>query len=192
MTGLPTPTEVARSGRIVLRHWDDADHAPFAAMCADPRVMEHFPKLLSRDESELLATRIRQAMIDKGFGMWALEIPGVTRYAGFVGLSRPFFEAHFTPCVEVGWRLMADYWGHGYATEAARAALRVGFRDLGFDEIVSMTIPANVRSRNVMQKLGMHRDPADDFDHPNLLGDDRLRRHVLYRLGRAEWELTTA
>ena len=178
----PTPA------RIVLRPWRDADLEAWAAMCADRRVMEHFPKLLSRDESDLLASRIRQATVDLGFGLWAVEIPGVSPFAGFVGLTRPFFEAHFTPCVEIGWRIAHEHWGHGYATEAAREALRIGFEDLGFDEIVSMTIPANVRSRALMERLGMHRDAADDFDHPNLRTDDRLRRHVLYRLHRDAWE----
>lgn len=117
---------------------------------------------------------------EHGFGLWAVEIPGVATFAGFVGLSVPRFEAHFTPCVEIGWRLAAPYWGRGYATEGARAALEFGFDHLHLDQIVSFTVPDNVRSRRVMEKIGMTHDPADDFDHPNLPEGHRLRRHVLY------------
>ena len=116
--------------------------------------------------------------------MWAVEIPGVTPFAGFLGLGRPRFEAAFTPCVEVGWRLAAEHWGRGYATEGARAALAYGFGTLGLDEIVSFTVPGNRRSIRVMEKLGMTRDPADDFDHPVLPEGHRFRRHVLFRIRR--------
>src|SRR5919202_1462463 len=125
-----------RTARLLLRRWRDEDRAPFAAMNADPRVMEFFPGVLSRAESDDLAARIDHNFERQGFGLWAVEIPGVTDFAGFVGLAVPRFEAHFTPCVEVGWRLARAYWGRGYATEAARAALAVGFRRLGLDEIV--------------------------------------------------------
>jgi RimJ/RimL family protein N-acetyltransferase len=173
-----------RTQRLLLRRWREADRAPFAAMNADPRVMEHFPKLLSREESDAMVARIEAHRAQYGFAQWAVEIPGVTSFAGFVGLSRPRFEASFTPCVEVGWRLAAEYWGCGYATEAARAALDFGFNRLGLVEVLSFTVPANLRSRRVMEKLGMTHDPADDFDHPLLAAGHPLRRHVLYRIRR--------
>jgi RimJ/RimL family protein N-acetyltransferase len=177
-----------RTGRLLLRGWRDSDLASFAALNADPTVMEHMPALLSREESDAMAARIRDHFARHGFGLWALEVPGVTDFAGFVGLSIPTFQAPFTPCVEVGWRLARTHWGHGYATEAAREALRFGFERLGLEEIVSFTVPANLRSRQVMERLGMHHTPAEDFDHPRLPEHHPLRRHVLYRLSRSAWE----
>jgi len=171
-----------RTQRLLLRRWREADRVPFAAMNADPRVMEHFPKRLSREESDALVARIEAHFAQHGFAQWAVEIPGVTPFAGFVGLSVPRFDASFTPCVEIGWRLAADYWGLGYATEGARAALEFGFDHLGLEEVLSFTVPANLRSRRVMEKLGMTHDPADDFEHPLLAPGHRLQRHVLYRI----------
>jgi RimJ/RimL family protein N-acetyltransferase len=181
---VPAPT--LRTARLRLRGWRDEDRAPFAAMNADPLVMEHFPAPLSRAESDALAERIERGFAEHGFGLWAVEIAGGADFAGFVGLSVPSFEAHFTPAVEVGWRLARDAWGRGYATEAAREALRFGFAEAGLAEIVSFTAPANARSIAVMERLGMRHDGADDFDHPRLPPGDRLRRHVLYRLRRDE------
>jgi len=169
--------------RLRLRPWRAEDLAAFARLNADPAVMEHFPALLDRAESDALAARIRRGLEERGFGLWAVEAEGLP-FAGFVGLSVPGFEAPFTPCVEVGWRLAREAWGRGYATEAARAALRFGFETLGLAEIVSFTVPQNRRSRRVMEKLGMDHDPADDFDHPALRDDPRMCRHVLYRLAR--------
>jgi RimJ/RimL family protein N-acetyltransferase len=151
-------------------------------MNADPRVMEFFQKPLSREESDAMVGRIRDHFAQRGFGLWAVEVPGVADFIGFVGLVVPRFEAHFTPCVEIGWRLAFEHWGHGYATEGARAALDFGFHQLGLEEIVSMTVPANQRSWHVMEKLGMTRSPEDDFDHPLVPEGHPLRRHVLYRL----------
>jgi RimJ/RimL family protein N-acetyltransferase len=173
-----------RTDRLLLRRWRDADRDPFAAMNADPRVMEHFPAPLSREESDAAAARIDRHFDEHGFGLWAMEVPGVVTFAGFVGLSVPAFTAPFTPCVEVGWRLAADCWSRGYATEGGRAALRFGFDTLGLREIVSFTTAGNTRSRLVMERLGMTHDPTDDFDHPNLPGGHPLRHHVLYRLRR--------
>ncbi len=169
------------TNRLLLRAWRSEDLAPFAALNADPRVMEHFPAPLSRAESDALAERIQAHFDAHGFGVWAVEAPGVAAFAGFVGLAVPRFEAHFTPCVEIGWRLAAEHWGRGYATEGARAAMAFGFESLELDEIVSFTAPANVRSVRVMEKLGMTRDPEEDFDHPSLPEGHPLRRHVLYR-----------
>jgi RimJ/RimL family protein N-acetyltransferase len=176
-----------RTGRLLLRDWREEDLDLFARMNTDPRVMEYFPSLLSRPESDELAARIRGKWSEHGFGPWAVEIPGVAVFAGFVGLSVPSFSAPFTPCVEVGWRLAHARWGQGYATEAARASLAFGFEQLKIAEIVSFTVPANVRSTHVMEKLGMRRSPSDDFDHPKVAEGNPLRRHVLYRMSQAEW-----
>lgn len=173
-----------RTERLLLRRWREEDLAPFAAMNADPRVMQHLPKLLTRGESLAMASRIEQHFVERGFGLFAVEVRGGLGFIGFVGLSVPSFQAPFTPCVEIGWRLAHEAWGHGYATEAAREALRMGFETLGLAEIVSFTVFENLRSRRVMERLGMVRDPEDDFDHPRLPEGHRLRRHILYRLRR--------
>ena len=175
------------TARLRLRGWGERDLAPFAALNADPRVMEFFPAALSRAESDALVGRIQDHFAEHGFGLWAVEVPGVADFIGFVGLSVPAFSAHFTPCVEIGWRLAYDHWGRGYSTEAAIAALEFAFGDLGLDEVVSFTVPDNLRSRQVMGRLGMRRAPEDDFDHPSLPAGHPLRRHVLYRLGRRQW-----
>jgi len=176
-----------RTERLVLRPWRDADLEPFARIVAEPRVQEHYPSPMSRAESDGLAARIREGFAAWGFGLWAVETPELP-FAGYVGLSRPTFDAPCTPCVEVGWRLAAEAWGRGYASEAARAALRHGFEVVGLEEIVSFTVPQNRRSRRVMEKLGMSHDPADDFTHPRFADDPRMGPHVLYRLSRAVWE----
>ena len=178
---------VIRTQRLVLRRWRDDDLEPFAELNADREVMGHMPSLLDRAESDTLAARIRDHFDVHGFGLWAVEVPTLAPFIGFVGLSVPRFTAAFTPCVEVGWRLGRPHWGAGYATEAARAALEIGFTSLHLDEIVSFTVPANARSIAVMERLGMTRDPADDFDHPSLPAGHRIRPHVLYRLSRDRW-----
>jgi RimJ/RimL family protein N-acetyltransferase len=178
----PSPT--IRTDRLHLRLWRDEDLPAFAALNADPKVMEFFPKLLDRAESDAFAARIREGFDARGFGLWAVEVPGIADFIGFVGLSVPQFEAHFTPCVEIGWRLAREHWGRGYASEAARAALDFGFRGLGLDQIVSFTTLANWRSRRVMERIGMTRTPEDDFEHPVLPEGHALRRHVLYRIDR--------
>jgi RimJ/RimL family protein N-acetyltransferase len=146
--------------------------------------MEYFPAELSREESNALASRIEADFEERGFGLWAVEIPSVTSFAGFIGLSVPRFEAPFTPCVEIGWRLAREYWGLGYAPEGARVVLDFAFQALGLDQVVSFTTPGNLRSRRVMEKIGMVHDPTDDFDHPAHPDGHRLRRHVLYRIVR--------
>jgi ribosomal-protein-alanine N-acetyltransferase len=178
-----------RTERLVLREWRDEDLAPFAAMNADASVMEHFPSVLTRAESDATVARIRAHFAEHGYGPWAVEIPGVAPFVGFVGLSSPRFESTFTPCVEVGWRLAREHQGRGFATEGARAAIAHGFATALLDEIVSMTVSANAPSRRVMEKLGMHRDPTEDFDHPLIPDGHPLRRHVLYRVRRDEWTL---
>jgi len=175
---------VLRTERLILRAWREEDLAPLAALNADPVVMEFFPGTLSRAESDAAAAHVRAELEERGFGLWALEVPGEAEFIGFTGLGVPRFTAHFTPCVEIGWRLAREHWGRGYASEAARAALARGFDALGLDEIVSFTAAANARSRRVMEKIGMRRDPGDDFEHPNLAPGHPLRRHVLYRIRR--------
>jgi RimJ/RimL family protein N-acetyltransferase len=179
-----TANPVIETPRLILRRWRDEDLAPFAALNADPRVMEFLPKPLDWAESDAMAARIRGAFDQQPFGLWAVEVKAGTSFIGYVGLSVPKFEAAFTPCVEIGWRVAFDYWGRGYATEAARAALHYAFETLKLAEVVSFTVPANERSWRVMERLGMKRSPAEDFDHPNLAEGHPLRRHVLYRLSR--------
>jgi RimJ/RimL family protein N-acetyltransferase len=168
--------------RLLLRPWRPHDLDPFAALNADLRVMEFFPSVLSRHESDALAARIAAHIDTHRWGLWAVEVPGATAFAGYIGLAVPSFAAAFTPCVEIGWRLAHEHWGQGYAIEGARAALSFGFAALKLPEIVSFTVPANLRSRRVMERLGMTHDPADDFDHPGLTVAHPLRRHVLYRI----------
>jgi RimJ/RimL family protein N-acetyltransferase len=171
--------------RLILRGWQGSDREPFARISADPEVMRHFVRPMTREEADGFAERIERQFQEHGYGPWAVEIPGEAPFIGFVGLLRHTFAAHFTPAVEIAFRLDRRFWGRGYATEAARAALADGFRRLGLQEIVSMTVPANVRSIAVMERLGMTRDPADDFDHPNVPEGHPLRRHVLYRIAPA-------
>jgi RimJ/RimL family protein N-acetyltransferase len=187
-----------RTSRLILRRWRDEDLAPYAALNADPRVMQHFPAVLSRAESDAQAARIRKHWDDHGFGLWAVEVSGAAPwhasgahlalrrgFVGFIGLQRVPFDAAFTPAVEVGWRLAFEAWGLGYATEGAHAALEHGFGMLGLREIVSMNVPSNERSWRVMEKLGMKRAHGEDFDHPRIAEGHPLRRHILYRLAAA-------
>jgi ribosomal-protein-alanine N-acetyltransferase len=180
-------TRTLTTPRLRLREWRNADLPVFAALNADPRVMEFFSQRLDRSESDALVARIGEHFTRHGFGLWAVEAPGVADFIGFVGLSVPRFEAHFMPCVEIGWRLARHAWGQGYATEAARAALAFGFLEAGLEEVVSFTTVANAPSRWVMERLGMTWSPADDFEMPLLAEWHPLRPHVLYRLRRADW-----
>jgi RimJ/RimL family protein N-acetyltransferase len=182
---------VLQTARLALRRWQPGDRQGFAALNADPRVMAHFMATLSRPESDAVADMIERELAERPFGLWAVEIPGVTPFAGFVGLHVPGFQAHFTPCVEIGWRLAAEHWGQGYATEAARAALAYAWGPLGLAEVVSFTNVRHARSRAVMERIGMRHDPADDFEHPRLPEGHSLRPHVLYR-GRPTWSTRTS
>ncbi|MFM7225215.1 MAG: GNAT family N-acetyltransferase [Actinomycetota bacterium] len=185
---LDTPS--LRTDRLELRPWRGEDRAPFAALNADPVVMEHFPSTLSRAESDAFVDRIIDGWTTRGFGLWAVEVvdpPAATEpFIGYVGLWP--WDAISPGLVEIGWRLTHRAWGNGYAPEAARAALAFGFDTLGLTEIVSFTVPQNTRSRRVMEKIGMRHDPTRDFDHP---GIDPARypdfvRHVLYRIARPD------
>jgi RimJ/RimL family protein N-acetyltransferase len=172
------------TSRLRLRRWRESDRRPFADLNADPEVMVHFPSPLTREQSDDLVEKLEAGFERDGFGLWALEVTETGEFVGFVGLSAPTFEAHFTPAVEIGWRLARRAWGNGYATEAGLAALDFGFERAGLGEIVSFTTLGNARSRAVMERLGMTHDPADDFDHPDLPEGDSMRRHVLYRARR--------
>jgi ribosomal-protein-alanine N-acetyltransferase len=176
-----------KTERLVLRGWRASDRSPFAAMGADPRVMRFLGPTLSRSASDALVDRIEAHFAAYGFGLWAVEAPGIAELIGFVGLSTARFASPFTPCVEIAWRLAGEHWGRGYATEAARAALRFGFEQLALAEILAFTTRENRASRGVMQRLGMTRDPRDDFEHPALAPGDPLRPHVLYRLAMPTW-----
>lgn len=177
--------------RLILRPWSEQDLEPFAKLNADPKVMEYFPGTLSKTESDQLANRIKTKIDEKGWGMWAVSVPGIAEFIGFIGLNshdQVSLPVPFTPAVEVGWRIAFEHWGKGYATEGAKAALAYGFEKLNLGEIVSFTAVQNMRSRRVMERIGMHHDPRDDFDHPKLLEGHPLRKHVLYRLSQEEWQ----
>ena len=177
-------SNVIETERLRLRRWESRDREPFARMNGDPRVMEFFPALLVQAESNAMVERIEAHFRAYGFGLYAVELRQQHEFIGFAGLSVPAFQAPCTPCFEIGWRLAAEHWGRGLATEAARAVVSHTFDSLGLDSLVSFTVPANVRSRRVMEKIGMTHDPGDDFDHPALPEGHALRRHVLYRLKR--------
>ena len=176
-----------RTERLLLRRWRDADREPFATMNADPAVVEHLLGPMTRERSDDFVDRIERHWDEHGWGLWALEIPEAAPFIGYVGLwPADYVEPGM---VEVGWRLARPYWGCGYASEAARAALEYGFTDVGLAEIVSFTVPRNERSWRVMERIGLIRDPSGDFDHPRVdpVAHPHLVRHVLYRLSREDW-----
>jgi len=165
----------------VLRRWRAEDRAAFAALNADPAVMEHFPCVLSQEASDQLIDLYEAAFCRDGFGFWAVTARDSSGLLGMTGLGRVDWLPQCFPAIEIGWRFARSAWGNGYATEAARAALIFGHRDVGLPEIVSFTAATNIRSQRVMQRIGMARDEAGDFDRPGLPQDHRLRRHVMYR-----------
>lgn len=170
--------------RVLLRSWTPADRAPLAALNADPRVMEYLLGPISREASDAMADRLQALVTERGWGFWATELKATGELMGFVGLHTPSSALPFAPCVEIGWRLAARFWGKGLATEAAAEALRVGFDVLGLEEIVSFTALGNVRSRAVMRRLGMQE--AGTFEHPDVPEGSPLRLHCLYRLRREQ------
>ena len=177
-----------RTSRLTLRQWQPADRPAFAALNADPRVMQYFPAPLSAEASDAMADRCAAGIRERAWGLWAAEVTGNTPFIGFIGLAH---AAEGLPCsglVEVGWRLAAEHWGRGYASEGAHAALDYAFETLGLAEVVSFTAVGNGRSRAVMERLGMHRAAAE-FDHPHVPEDNALRRHVLYWVSRDDWRL---
>src|SRR5579862_9265336 len=174
-------TMVIETDRLILRRWQSSDLEPFAGLNADPRVMEFFPATLSRSQTEAMIAAVEERITRYGFGLWATELKETKDFIGFIGLNVPSNPLPFSPCVEIGWRLAFDSWGNGYAQEGARAALAFGFETIDIKEIVSFTTVGNLRSRHVMERIGMIRDAKDDFDHPGLPEHHPLRRHVLYR-----------
>jgi 3-dehydroquinate dehydratase/shikimate dehydrogenase len=184
---MKNPT-IIKTERLTLRPWRESDLEPFARLNADPKVREYFPGLQTREESDASVRKASDHIQRCGWGFWAASLSQTDEFIGFIGLEDVPFKAPFTPAVEIGWRLAFEYWGKGYATEGALASLKYGFETLGLEEIVSFTTTQNMRSRRVMEKIGMHRDPSDDFDHPNLSEGHPLRRHVLYRLKHSEWK----
>lgn len=175
------------TSRLLLRQWRAADREPFAALNAHPVVMAHFPASLTREESDALADRCERLIAERSWGAWVAEIKATGEFIGMVGLHVPPDDFPLSPCVEILWRLARAHWGQGFATEAARGAMRVGFETLKLSEIVSFTVPANIRSRAVMERLGMQMDAAT-FEHPKLPVGHPLRTHVSYRLSCDQWQ----
>ena len=176
------PAPALTTKRLLLRQWKEEDRSFFAQMNGDERIMHYFPSALSVEESNSLADRIQKELKEKEYGLWAVEAVGVASFVGFVGLHYQDFPAPFTPCIEIGWRLGFEYWGNGYAFEAAQKIIKYAFDVLKLPEIVSFTPVTNQRSRKLMEKLGMIYNPRDDFQHPKLTTNHPLRSHVLYRL----------
>jgi 3-dehydroquinate dehydratase/shikimate dehydrogenase len=174
-----------KTDRLLLREWQESDFEPFANLNADPRVMEYFPSTLSKEKSDEMAKRIQKELKERGWGLWAVSLITTSQFIGFIGLNpldKATFPVPFTPAVEIGWRLSFDFWGKGYASEGARRALEYGFETLHLKEIVSFTAVQNKRSRRVMEQIGMHHDPKNDFDHPKIPEGNWLRKHVLYKI----------
>ncbi len=182
---------IIQTERLILRQWCEEDLEPFAMLNADTRVMEYFPAILSKQESDQMMKRMQTKINERGWGLWAVSLLADQKFIGFIGLNdidQTTLPTHFSPAVEVGWRLAYPFWGKGYATEGALACLKYGFETLNLKEIVSFTAVQNTRSRAVMERIGMHHNPQDDFDHPKLPKEHRLNRHVLYRLTSNEWQ----
>lgn len=188
LLGRLSPVDQLETDRLLLRQWRDDDVELFARLNADPAVMEHYPATLTRQQTEAATERISETFRDRGFGLMVVELKQTGEFMGFVGLQVPSFDAHFMPCVEVGWRLEKRFWGQGYAPEAARKVMRDGYERVGLDEIVAMTTTTNTNSMRVMEKLGMVRDVREDFDNPKIPSGHHLQRHVLYRLPKHQWQ----
>ncbi len=172
--------------RLYIRQWKESDYSPFAKMSADERVMEFFPSVFTTEESDE-KVNIKKSLIQKhGWGFWALEEKSSNKFIGFTGLHISSNELPFSPCIEIGWRIFPEYWGKGFATEAAHECLRFGFEDLNLDQIVSFAVKNNFKSLAVMERLGMFKDP-ENFEHPAIPIGHKLRQHSLYRLSKLQW-----
>ncbi|WP_273523657.1 GNAT family N-acetyltransferase [Mailhella massiliensis] len=175
---------ILETSRVRLRPWEESDLAPFRTLNADPAIMRFFPAPLTHEESDALAASLQERMQRNGFGLWALELPGIAPFAGFIGLNVPSFNPSL---VEIGWRMHKNFWGRGFATEGAALAMEAGFSLFSLKDICSFTATLNTPSQRVMQRLGMEHRPEDDFNHPSLPPDHRLSRHVLYRMSKKRW-----
>ncbi|WP_281649096.1 GNAT family N-acetyltransferase [Parendozoicomonas sp. Alg238-R29] len=175
--------------RLLLRQWRESDFEPFAVINSDERVMEFFPDLLSKFESDERAKICQSLIAERGWGFWALEEKSSGRFIGFTGLHVPSDDLPFSPCVEIGWRLSPAHWGKGFVTEAAQASLNVAFTQLKLDEVLSFTVKDNVRSLAVMKRLGMTKQPSN-FDHPALPEGHKLREHSLFKIKQSQWVAT--
>lgn len=179
------------TGRLIIRPWRDDDRPVFATLNADPAVMAFFTFTRTWAEADAVMDKLNDHIDRHGFGFWALESKESGETIGFTGLQNINFEARFCPAVEIGWRLLRPHWGKGYATEAAEASLTFAFERLGLEEIVSFAVESNTRSRAVMERIGMVRDPEFDFDHPLIDPEHPFARHAFYRIRRADWQRTT-
>ena len=182
---MPLTIEI-ETPRLRMRQWRESDREPFAAMNADPAVVEFFASPPSRAASDASIDAWQAQLAAQGWSNWAVELRESQEFIGFTGLSVPRRTFSFSPCVEVGWRLARKFWGEGFATEAARAALRVGFERLALPEVVSFTAVGNLRSRAVMERIGMN-DTNQDFEHPGITEGHPLRLHCLYRITGVQW-----
>lgn len=187
MMNSSTENGMLKTERLLLRQWREEDLEPFAKLNADPKVREFFPGLMSREECKRTIERLSEHITRCGWGFWAVSLLKTDEFIGFIGLEEVPFQASFTPAVEIGWRLGYEYWGKGYATEGAKAALAYGFEQLSLGQIVAFTAVQNTRSRRVMEKIGMHHRSEEDFDHPKVAQGHPLRRNVLYCLTQSEW-----
>lgn len=181
-----SPVEI-RTPRLLLRQWKDSDLDAWCAMNADAEVRKFFPSVHTRADAEGEAGRIRAGIAQRGWGMWALEVPGVEAFVGFVGLNAPGFPAPWQPAVEIGWRLKRDAWGHGYATEAAAASLQFAFQQLELPQVIALSVRTNTPSHNVMTRVGMTPWPGMEFDHPRVPADWPLKEHIVHRITRDDW-----
>jgi len=168
--------------RLILRGWQDSDIQPFILMNQDPKVMEFFPEIWSAEKSQESLANLHQHFAENGFGFFAVELKETQEFIGFIGIAKVNFDAHFTPAIEIGWRLMSKHFNQGYATEGASEVLRFAFEELNLKEIVAFTVPSNLPSQNVMKKIGMIRDFGGDFSHPKLPQNHKFSLHLLYRI----------
>ena len=190
MTSLPQPVEI-KTDRLLLRQWTEQDFPLFAKICADPVVMEFFPKVYSQEESDAFASKTISLIEKKSWGFWAVELIEENKFIGFVGLNESGYLVPVSPCIEIGWRLDKDYWGKGYATEAARASLQFAFEVLQVNEVYSFTSIFNKRSWLMMLRLGMQ-NTGDNFDHPMVPQGHVLKEHVLYKISMTGWNILSS
>jgi len=180
-------TTIIATPRLILRTWKQEDIDPYFRINQDPKVIEFLRGPLTLDEVNAFVSNVNNQQEKYGYTLWAVEVKQTGTFIGFIGLNYTNWESHFTPAVEIGWRLDSKSWGQGYATEGAKAALDFAFNKMNLQEIVSFTVPDNKRSIQVMERIGLKRDLNGDFEHPKLPKDHRLLKHILYRLTREDY-----